>query len=80
MKTTVQKWGNSLALRIPKAYAEESDIRDGSSVDLSLQSGNLIIRPVRKKSFKLDELVKAITPKNKHEAVESGPAVGQEIW
>lgn len=80
MITTVQKWGNSLALRIPKAYAEETQIQDGSSVDLSLQDGNLVITPVRKKTFTLEELLKDITPDNQHQSIGSGPAVGHEIW
>jgi antitoxin MazE len=80
MITAVQKWGNSLALRIPKAYAEETNIHDGSSVNLTLHEGNLVITPVRKKSFSLDDLLNGITPDNRHDVVDSGPAVGQEIW
>ena len=80
MITAVQKWGNSLALRIPKAYADETHIHDGSSVDLTLQDGNLIITPVRRKSFTLEELLKDITPDNPHESIDSGSALGQEIW
>jgi antitoxin MazE len=80
MITVVQKWGNSLALRIPKAFAEETHIHDGSSVELRLQAGNLVIRSVRKKSFRLDDLLKDITPNNKHRTIDTGAAVGQEIW
>ena len=80
MITTVQKWGNSLALRIPKAYAEETHIHDGSSIDLTLLNGNIVITPVRKKAFTLDELLKDITADNQHEAIDSGAAIGQEIW
>jgi antitoxin MazE len=78
--TSVQKWGNSLALRIPKAYAEETHIHHGSSVDLSLQEGNLVITPVRKKTVTLEELLADITPDNRHEAIDSGFAVGGEVW
>jgi len=80
MKTAVQKWGNSLALRIPKAYAEETDIHDGSSVELSLKSGSLVIRPIRRKAFKLDALVKGVNSRNRHASVATGAAVGQEVW
>lgn len=80
MKTAVQKWGNSLALRIPKAYAEETGIHDGSAVDLTLKAGNLIITPVKKKVFSLDELVKGVTAKNRHDSIDTGPTVGQEVW
>jgi antitoxin MazE len=80
MMTAVQKWGNSLAVRIPKAYAEETHIHDGSSVDLTLQEGHLVITPVRRKTFTLEQLLKDITPDNQHEAIDSGFAVGREIW
>jgi antitoxin MazE len=80
MITAVQKWGNSLALRIPKAYAEETDIHDGSSVDLSLHDGNLVITPVRRKTFSLDELLDGITAENRHDVADTGSALGQEIW
>jgi antitoxin MazE len=49
-------------------------------VDLTLQGGNLIITPVRKKSFTLEELLKDITPDNQHKAIQSGSPVGEEIW
>jgi antitoxin MazE len=78
--TAVQKWGNSLALRIPKAYADETHIREGSSVDLTLQEGNLIITPMLKESFTLEELLKDITPDNQHRSIDSGSQVGLEIW
>ena len=80
MKTAVQKWGNSLALRIPKAYAEETEIHNGSSVELSLKSGSLVIRPIRRKAFKLEELVKGVNATNRHGSVATGPAIGQEVW
>lgn len=80
MITSVQKWGNSLALRIPKAYADETHICEGTSVDLTLHEGHLIITPVRKKTPTLEELMKDITPDNQHQSVDSGSQVGVEIW
>jgi len=80
MITAVQKWGNSLALRIPKVFAEETRIHDGSAVDLSVQSGNIVIRAVPKKSFTLGTLLKGVTSENLHESVDTGNAVGQEVW
>jgi antitoxin MazE len=78
MRTSVQRWGNSLALRIPKTYAEETHILAGSEVELTLKSGSLIIRPVSKRSLK--DLVDAITPANLHDCVSTGASVGQEVW
>ncbi len=80
MITSVQKWGNSLALRIPKTYAAETQIHDGSAVEISLQQGKLIITPVRTKIYSLDELLKDITPENQHDCIETGTPMGREIW
>lgn len=80
MITAVQKWGNSLALRIPMAYAKETGICDGSSVDLSLQAGSLVIKPVVQLAISLDDLLRDVTVDNLHKASDTGSPVGQEIW
>jgi len=80
METKVQRWGNSLGLRIPKSFAEEAGVEAGSAVDLSLQGGDMVIRPVRARSYDLHTLVKAITKKNIHDPIETGPPVGREAW
>ena len=80
MKTAVQRWGNSLALRIPRAYAAETRISEGSEVELRVKSGALVVRPVRRKRLSLADLLKRITPANRHDSVETGKAVGQEKW
>lgn len=80
MKTSVQRWGNSLALRIPRAFAAETRIRDGSEVELSLKGGALVVRPVRRSRLALGDLLRKVTPTNRHEEVQTGAAVGQEIW
>ena len=80
MKTAIQRWGNSLALRIPRTYATETRISEGSEVELTLKSGTLVVRPVVRKRYALTDLLKRITPANRHGSVESGPAVGREAW
>ena len=80
MKTAVQRWGNSLALRIPRTYAAETRIVEGSEVDLTLKSGTLVVRPVARKRYLLADLVKRITPANRHDSISTGRAVGQEAW
>ena len=80
MKTAIQRWGNSLALRIPRTYAAETRISEGSEVELSLKAGTLVIRPVLRKRHALTDLVRRITPENRHRSVETGDAVGQETW
>jgi len=80
MKTAVQRWGNSLALRIPRAYAAETKISEGSEVELTLKSGALVVRPVVRKRHALADLLKRVSAANRHEAVETGRAVGKEAW
>ncbi|HEY5913032.1 MAG TPA: AbrB/MazE/SpoVT family DNA-binding domain-containing protein [Verrucomicrobiae bacterium] len=80
MKTAVQRWGNSLALRIPRAYAAETRICEGSEVEFTLKSGSLVIRPVTRKRHVLAKLLKRVTASNQHESVSTGASVGQEVW
>jgi antitoxin MazE len=80
MVTKIQKWGNSLGLRIPKSFAKEVALKDGSAVDLSLEVDRLVIKPIRAAQFKLNELLSQITEDNKHEEILTGDAVGKEGW
>ena len=80
MKTAVQRWGNSLALRIPRAYAAETRLDEGSEVSLSFKSGALVVQPVRRKRHSLAVLLRRVTPANRHEAVDTGAIVGREVW
>lgn len=80
MKTAVQRWGNSLALRIPRAYAAETHIAEGTEVELTLKSGALIVRPIVRKRYVLADLLKRITPANRHEEISTGKSVGRETW
>ena len=80
MRVAVQKWGNSLALRIPKAVAEESRIRQGSVVDLRLRKGELVVKPLVKPEYTLDELLAAVTDENLYGEVDTGVPKGRETW
>jgi antitoxin MazE len=80
MKTRVQKWGNSLALRIPKSFADEVGIRKESSVEVSLTDGKLVITPVTKPELTLDQLLAKVTKENLHHEIDTGPATGNEAW
>jgi antitoxin MazE len=79
MKTRIQKWGNSLALRIPKSFAQEVGLNPDGMVELSLVNGQLIICPLSK-AVTLDTLLEGITPENLHGEINTGEPVGQEIW
>lgn len=80
MKTRVQKWGNSLALRIPKSFADEVGLLNDSSVEVSLTNGKLVVVPIEKPGVTLKKLLAQITENNIHHEVDSGPAVGNEAW
>ena len=80
MTTTIQKWGNSLALRIPKALARDTHLENGSVVNLAVRQGKVVIKPVQKTKYQLDELLKGVSKKNIHASIDTGPAVGREVW
>ena len=80
MIAKIQKWGNSLAVRIPKAIAEDTHLSYGKSVDLAVHEGQIIIAPSQKQRFKLNDLLRGITSENKHAEIECGDAVGNEAW
>jgi antitoxin MazE len=80
MKTRIQKWGNSLALRIPKPFAAETHLEQGTLVEVSLHDGTLLVTPLSLPTITLEELLKHVTPQNLHHAIDTGPAVGGEVW
>jgi len=80
MKTRVQKWGNSLALRIPKSFALEAQLGEDSPVELSLVDGKLIIQLLVEEPINLDQLLRGVTDQNLHGEWDTGPAVGREVW
>ena len=79
MKVAFQKWGNSLALRVPKVVAREIGASDGKTAEMSVRDGKLVIEVTkpkrRKRRYTLDELVAGITPENRHEEIDWGAAV-----
>lgn len=79
MRTSVQRWGNSLAVRIPKSFAEEVGLHDNSVVEMRLVEGGVLITPVSTPPT-LDELLAGVTAENRHGEVDTGPAVGSEAW
>ena len=80
MNATVQKWGNSLALRIPKTIAVDAGLTRGSVVSIAVKRRRLIVDPDPEPTYTLEELVKGITKKNRHPETDWGPPVGKEIW
>jgi antitoxin MazE len=79
MQTRIQKWGNSLALRIPKSFAKDSNMEQDTLVELTLQDGRLVVTLIEPQ-LTLDQLVAQITPENVHSEQDFGAAVGREVW
>jgi antitoxin MazE len=80
VQTRIQKWGNSLGLRIPRSFAQEAGVGPGSEVDLSVKNGDLVIRPARRRRYHLKDLLRRVTAKNLHGEADTGQPVGREAW
>jgi antitoxin MazE len=80
MKARVQKWGNSLGVRIPKALAQEVALETDSEVDLSTRDGTIIMSPVRQKGVSLRQLLSRVTQANLHGEISTGGTEGREAW
>jgi len=78
MTVRVQKWGNSLGVRIPRAIAQQSEIRQGSELEVSFRDGHVELRPREVPTLK--ELLSAMKPENRPSLVDWGKAVGREVW
>ena len=79
MVTQIAKWGHSLAVRIPKPFAREARLEEGTEVDITVSGGRLVISP-RERQYDFDRLVRRITPENRHDETDWGEAVGREAW
>jgi antitoxin MazE len=80
MKTTLQKWGNSYAVRIPKSFIKEVGLDYHTNIELTLEDGRLVIQPILEEAQSLDELLADVTPDNLHTAVDTGGPLGNEAW
>ena len=80
MHVQVQKWGNGLALRIPKPIAEKIKISEGTLVDLRVTEGKLVATPTKRKKVTLSQLLTKVTKSSLHEEVDTGSSAGRESW
>ena len=80
MQTTIRKWGNSLAVRIPSAFVKEARIAYGTAVDLLVDDGKIVIDPRPRPEYRLEDLLKGVTKQNRHSEVGTGRPVGREVW
>jgi antitoxin MazE len=76
---SIQKWGNSLALRIPAAVASQLKITTGTPVEMKLQNGSLVITPRKRPKYSLREMLKQCKPEHFHREIDWGPDVGREV-
>jgi antitoxin MazE len=77
MLSHISKWGNSLGVRIPQAIAEQAGIYEGISIQLIIENNHILIK---KKTDSLKSLLSKVNAENIHHEIESGTAVGKELW
>lgn len=80
MKVQIQKWGNSLALRIPKSFAVQSKVEQGSTVEVSVEKGKIVVTPVAAPEYTLNGLLTKVTKRNIHKEIDTGEPIGHEVW
>jgi len=74
----IVKWGNSLAIRIPKPVAEEAGVREGDPILIEASEGRIQLRRSKQRVPALRELVAQMNPRNRYKEVLAGPARGRE--
>jgi antitoxin MazE len=80
MRLRIEKWGNSLAVRLPQSLAAAAHLEEGSLVELTLVGGKLMICPIAGPELTLEELLAQVTEDNLHGEVDTGPTMGNEVW
>jgi antitoxin MazE len=80
MQAKIRKWGNSLALRIPKSFALSVNIKQNELVDLLIDEGKIVIMPIPQKKYSLEELLEGVSETNLHSEFDTGAPTGKEIW
>ena len=80
MKAKIQKWGNSLGIRIPRTVAQETSVESDSVVDITVEDGKILISPEKQKSLSLRQLLSRVTEANLHVEIVTSDPVGKEIW
>jgi antitoxin MazE len=83
MKTEFLKWGNSLALRVPKVFADEIGAVAGRRAEMTTQNGVLVVKVTsakKRRRYHLEQLINGITEENRHAEADWGSPVGNEVW
>ncbi len=77
MESRLAKWGNSLGVRIPKSFAQQIGLKEGSPIEIHIKGNSIILTQV---AFVLEDLLAQVTDDNLHSEVKSGERVGKELW
>ncbi|HBW46360.1 TPA: AbrB/MazE/SpoVT family DNA-binding domain-containing protein [bacterium] len=81
MNVKIQKWGNSLAVRIPRTFALETNVTAGAVVDMSVtRDGKLVLISPKRRKYSLSELLSGIKRGKVHLEIETGYPRGKEAW
>jgi len=80
METKIQKWGNSLGVRLPKNITQNKSLKDGSRVLVSESDNKIIIESIVDETQSLSGMLKKITDNNIHKETEWGASKGNEVW
>lgn len=78
--THIRKWGNSLAVRFPQTLLAQLNLQADGEVEISIEEGRLVLSPVKKPKYTLDELLAQIDPKSVHDEIDFGESLGKEVW
>ena len=76
----ILRWGNSLAVRLPMAFARRARLAEGNRVKMTVKDRKIVIEPAREREPRLAQLLKDITPSNRHKEIATGGPVGNEVW
>ena len=79
MRTRISKWGNSLAVRLPKPFVDELGMSDGAEVEIVLRDGRIVLTAAGRE-YRLEELAEGITPENRPTETDWGRPQGREVW
>ncbi len=79
---SLQKWGNSAGIRVPKRIIEQAHLKVGEDLSLSIEGRSIILTPVKsgRRKFKLQEILKNVTPKDVGGEYDWRQPVGKEVW
>jgi antitoxin MazE len=78
--THIKKWGNSLAIRFPQSLLAQLNLKEDGEVEIKIEEGRLILSPVKKRKYTLDELLAQVTPESLHDEIDFGAPSGKEEW